>query len=64
MTSAQVSGLRPHLERQLQPGTRVVTISFDMDGWEPDVIDRDHLIFLYQMPPKTGNLASFLENGP
>jgi hypothetical protein len=61
MTSAQVSGLKPHLENQLRPGSRVVTVSFDIDGWEPDEVDREHLIFLYHMPPRAGNLVTFLE---
>lgn len=60
MTSAQVKRLRPHLEGQLQSGARVVTISFDMDGWEPQAVDRDQLIFLYEMPPKTGSLETYL----
>jgi hypothetical protein len=60
MTSAQVARLRPRLESQLHAGARVVTISFDMDGWEPQAVDRDQLIFLYQMPPQAGNLGTFL----
>jgi SAM-dependent methyltransferase len=60
MTSIQVARLRPHLENQLKAGARVVTISFDMDGWEPKVVDRDQLIFLYQMPPQPGNLETYL----
>ena len=60
MTSKQVSRLRPHLEKQLNPGARVVTISFDIDGWEPKFVDRDQLIFLYQMPPQAGNLGTYL----
>jgi SAM-dependent methyltransferase len=61
MTSRQVARLRPHLESQLRPGTRVVTISFDLDGWEPQQIDRNELIFLYRMPPVPGNLGTYLE---
>jgi len=60
MTSAQVARLRPRLEGQLRAGARVVTISFDMDGWEPQAVDRDQLIFLYQMPPRPGNLGTYL----
>jgi hypothetical protein len=62
MTSAQVARLRPLLESQLARGARVVTVSFDMDGWEPQGIDRDQLIFLYEMPPKAGSLETFLAN--
>ena len=61
MTSAQVGRLKPHLEEQLKPGARVVTISFDMDGWEPQAVDHDELIFLYQMPSQPGSLTTFLE---
>jgi len=60
MTSAQVSRLKPHLESQLKSGARVVTISFDIDGWEPNVVDRDQLIFLYEMPARKGSLESYL----
>ena len=28
--------LRPRLQRELQPGTRVVSQTFDMGNWEPD----------------------------
>jgi hypothetical protein len=39
----------------------VITISFDLPGWQPEAFDRDRLIFIYIMPPATGSLASFLE---
>ncbi len=61
MTSKEAPRIRPHLERQLRPGTRIVTISFDIDCWQPDDFDNQDLIFLYKMPPTPGNLASFLE---
>lgn len=60
MTSAQTSRLKPRLEAQLHPGARVVTISFDLDGWEPQSVDRDELIFLYSMPPQPGSLETYL----
>ncbi len=60
MTSRQVARLRPHLEQQLKAGARVVAISFDMDGWEPQEVDRDQLIFLYQMPAQPGSLETYL----
>ena len=60
MTSAQVKHLKPHLEEQLHSGARVVTISFDIDGWEPQAVDRGDLIFLYRMPPQPGSLETFL----
>ena len=60
MTSRQVPRLLPHLEKQLKPGARVVTISFDLDGWEPQLVDREQLVFLYQMPPQPGSLGTYL----
>lgn len=60
MTSAQVARLKPFLAGVLKPGARLVTISFDMDGWEPREVDRDLLIFLYEMPPTPGSLESYL----
>jgi hypothetical protein len=62
MTSAQVSRLRPILEKQLKKGARVVTISFDMGIWEPQVVNREELIFLYRMPPKPGSYETYLAN--
>jgi hypothetical protein len=36
--------LRPYLEKQLHSGARVVTISAEIDGWQPEKIDRDDLV--------------------
>jgi SAM-dependent methyltransferase len=60
LTSRQAERLRPCLESQLKPGARVVTISAEIDGWQPEQIDRQELIFLYHMPPTSGSLASYL----
>ena len=48
--------LRPRLEKQLKPGARVVSYSFQVPGWKPVRIDRTdahegHSIYLYEMPP-------------
>jgi precorrin-6B methylase 2 len=59
-TSAQAPRLEQLLESQLRPGARVVTIAFDFPNWEPAAFDNRELIFLYEMPPQRGNLASFL----
>jgi SAM-dependent methyltransferase len=59
MTSREAKRLRPHLEQQLRPGARVITISFDFDGWQPNAYDNDALIFLYEMPPTSGNVDTF-----
>src|SRR5512146_2837964 len=61
MTSKEAPRIRTHLERQMRPGARLVTISFDFDCWQPDDFDNQDLIFLYKMPPTPGNLSTFLE---
>jgi SAM-dependent methyltransferase len=60
LTPALVERVRPHLERQLRPGARVVSLSFDFEGWQPSDIDIGHLIFLYHMPPKQGSIEDCL----
>ena len=48
--------LRPKLERELRPGTRVVSHDFEVSGWRPMVVEevyedwRSHKIFLYKIP--------------
>ena len=59
-TSKEVAKLAPHLEMQLKPGTRVISISADFHEWEPSDFDENDLIFLYDMPPKRGSLATYL----
>lgn len=59
-TSTEVIKLAPHLERQLAPGTRVVSISADFPEWEPAGMDQRDLIFLYRMPPVEGSLTTYL----
>jgi hypothetical protein len=59
-TPEHAARLRPHLERELKSGARVVTLSAEIAGWQPDRIDRDDLIFLYKMPPTPGSLESYL----
>lgn len=60
MTSAQSGRLRPHLEHQLRPGARVVTIAFELDGWRPDAFDREAWLCLYRMPAGPGKLDDLL----
>jgi len=60
LTPKHATRLRAHLEQQLRPGTRVLTISADMDGWEPSAFDSSDLIFLYRMPPTPGGLETYL----
>ena len=59
-TSKEVARLELHLERQLKPGARIVSISADFPNWEPLAYDDHDLIFVYQMPPKQGNLTTHL----
>jgi basic amino acid/polyamine antiporter, APA family len=44
--------LRPKLERELQPGTRVVSHNYDMGDWKPvrQIQIGDHKVFLWVIP--------------
>jgi SAM-dependent methyltransferase len=55
MTSRETARLRPHLERQLQPGTRVISISCEIAGWQPAEFNREELIYLYRMGSQSIN---------
>ena len=57
-TSSQTSRLLPLLERQLRPGTRVVSIAADFPDWQPNLVDREALIFVYEMPPVHATLSN------
>lgn len=59
-TSKEVQKLAPHLERQMKPGARLVSISADFPEWEPSLMDQYDLIFVYNMPPARGNLTTYL----
>lgn len=48
-TSSQTSRLLPLLKRQLCPGARVVSIAADFPNWQPDFVDRELLIFVYEI---------------
>jgi len=60
LTAPQVKRLKPYLKEKMKPGARLVSIGADFDGWQPDAVDKEALIFLYRMPPKAGGLASYL----
>jgi len=51
LTSTQTTRLAKKLERELRPGARVVSIAADFEDWQPSMVDREMLIFVYQMPP-------------
>ena len=59
-TSKEVLKLASHLEKQMKKGSRVVSISADFPEWEPFAFDDRDLIFVYQMPPKSGSLTTYL----
>ncbi|RPI90486.1 MAG: hypothetical protein EHM40_18265 [Chloroflexi bacterium] len=59
-TSAEAARLAPHLERQLKQGTRLVSITTDFPEWEPAALDDRDLIFVYEMPPTSGSLTSYM----
>ena len=59
-TSKEVAKLAPHLENQMKRGSRLVSISADFPEWEPSAIDKQDLIFIYEMPPKQGSLTTYL----
>ena len=48
--------LRPMLDRQLKPGSRVVSHDFQIQGWVPDRVERvkgdflhDHTVMLFEI---------------
>jgi len=59
-TSTEVAKLAPYLEKQMKPGSRVVSISADFPEWEPFTFDEHDLIFVYEMPPKEGSLTTYM----
>jgi SAM-dependent methyltransferase len=61
LTQGHAIRIKSLLKAQLRPGARVVTLSSDLDGWEPTGMNSEGLIFLYKMPPVQGSIASFME---
>lgn len=51
LTSAQTSRLQNKLAQELRPGARVVSIAADFPDWQPSKVNRESLIFVYEMPP-------------
>jgi cyclopropane fatty-acyl-phospholipid synthase-like methyltransferase len=41
--------LKPKFERELKPGTRVISHVFTFDGWEPRKVDKESQIYLYHV---------------
>jgi hypothetical protein len=59
-TSKEVAKLAAHLEGQMKKGARLVSISADFPEWEPSAFDNRDLIFVYEMPPTKGSIASYM----
>src|SRR6266542_3847708 len=59
-TSKEAMKLTALLEKQLKLGARVISISADFPEWEPQEFDSHQLIFVYKMPPRKGNLGTYL----
>ncbi len=59
-TSQEVAKLASHLEQQMKPESRLVSISADFPDWEPSVVDQHELIFVYEMPPMEGSMVSYM----
>lgn len=59
-TSKEVLKLSKHLEKQMKPGSRLVSISAGFPEWQPSNVDEHDLIFIYAMPPKPGSLTTYL----
>jgi SAM-dependent methyltransferase len=55
-----VENLRSSLPHTLRPGTRIVSLDFPFEGWEPTHMDIGYLIFAYEMPPQPGSLETYL----
>jgi hypothetical protein len=53
LITAASAALKPKLEAELRPGTRVVMESFPVHGWKPVEIRGEYKVFyLYRMPPE------------
>jgi len=56
--------IRPKLERELKPGTRVVSHDFPIHGWKPSHVEKvwaqsnSHLLYLYEVPKSLRNQPS------
>lgn len=59
-TSRYANRIIPLLETRLKMGARVVTISSNLEKWQPERIDRENLVFLYRIPPVFTDTGSSL----
>lgn len=47
LTSDHGDRLQEKLKKELKPGARVVTVSFNLPGWEVKFFDREKLLYIY-----------------
>lgn len=47
--------LSPRLDRELAPGSRIVSHYHPLIGWIPDAVDLEHRIYLYRVPERAGH---------
>jgi hypothetical protein len=59
LTSTQTVILERKLAQELRPGSRVVSISADFPGWQPSGVDREMLIFVYEIPVKPAVVPNY-----
>jgi hypothetical protein len=59
-TSKEVMKLAPHLASQLRSGSRLISVSADISDWEPVLVDDHDLIFIYEMPPTSGSVTTYM----
>ena len=41
--------LKPKLERELKPGTRIISYIFTFDGWKLEKVDHESKIYMYKI---------------
>ena len=46
--------LSPQFERELAPGSRIVSYYHPLVGWIPEAVDRGNRIYLYRVPARPG----------
>jgi hypothetical protein len=56
-----VKNLAPLLQSLLRPGTRIVSLDFPFEEWEPVDVDIGYLVFSYTMPPTPGSVDTYLQ---
>jgi cyclopropane fatty-acyl-phospholipid synthase-like methyltransferase len=48
LTSGHGNRLQEKLKKELKPGARVVTVSFNMPDWDVEIFDREQLFYVYK----------------